>query len=311
MLAHPIPVVDLSVCPDLTTQKAARNYDYGTLDMPASVVHAVHAALKSGDFMQLAGTGIIKHVPELRNDALSLFSHPREVLDAWQHADRMNQRGYSPPGGEKAVGAKEADKYRQFWMTGNLAEKGDGDEEDRRFDTIDIDPDELSRNSATGRRRLMALSLHAARLVLRCVEDINGFNAGYLVDMTLGADTTTRTLFYDTSVPNSTLAAAHWDINAVTVLAGDMYGLRVRIDGVWYVVRVRKDCALMNLGELFNLVTGLEHQGRIEHEVRALPGVANPRIQDATFVHWRRNVQLVGGRCGDLFDGRIAEIHSG
>jgi isopenicillin N synthase-like dioxygenase len=272
----------------------------------------VREGLKGGDFFQVFGTSIPTRLPQARRATLELFSHPSEVLEeGYGHPEAFRQRGYSPFGGEKAVGVDEVDIYRQFWMSGNLEERTFGGAEDRHFDELDKDPDDLSPEFGKSVRSILREATHVARVLLRCFEELFGFEAGELVAKTIGADTVTRTLYYTSPKLNTVLAGEHDDINLITILSGDMWGLEVLINGEFHPVLIRPDCVLVNLGEMLNQIKGCEHLGRIRHRVVSRPGMHDPRIQFATFVHLLRDTVLLNNvRCGDWFAERIKEIQA-
>jgi isopenicillin N synthase-like dioxygenase len=308
---HQIPTLDLT---DLAYHHEAplAPTDYAQLKPSAELLERVREGLKTGDFFQVFGTHIPVRLPHARKATLELFSHPDEVLEqGYGHPEAFRQRGYSPFGGEKAVGMDEVDIYRQFWMTGNLAEREFGGEEDRRFDEIDRDPNELSPEFGGHVRSILSEATHTARVLLRCFEELFSFEPGELVAKTIGADTVTRTLYYTSPKLNAVLAGEHDDINLITILSGDMWGLEVLINGEFHPVLIRPDCILVNLGEMLNQIKGCEHLGRIRHRVVARPGVHNPRIQFATFVHLLRDTVLMNNvRCGDWFAQRIKDIQA-
>lgn len=287
-------------------------HSYSEIQPTPELLALVQAGLKGGDFFQVFGTSIPTRLPAAQSATLELFSHDSETLEQrYGHPEAFRQRGYSPFGGERAVGTEESDHYRQFWMTGNLAERSFGREEDRQFDEIDRDPEDLSPGFGHHVRSILAEATHVARVLLRCFEEIFNFEPGELVAKTIGADSVTRTLYYTSPKLNATLAGEHDDINLITILSGDMWGLEVLIDGDFHPVLIRPDCILVNLGEMLNQIKGCEHLGRIRHRVVARPGVRNPRIQFATFVHLLRDTRLLNDvRCGDWFAQRIKEIQA-
>ena len=308
---HTIPTLDLSEYA-YSPERYGDPQAYTALKPSEALLDAVRAGLKTGDFFQIFGTQLPIRLPTARRAAITLFDHPEEILEAgYGHPEAHRQRGFSPFGGEKAVGVDEVDIYRQFWMTGNLDERAYGQAEDRRYDDIDRDPDELSPEFGQSARGILREAQHVARVVLRCFEELFGFTPGELISKTIGADTVTRTLFYRSTKLNATLAGEHDDINLITILSGDMWGLEVLVNGEFHPVLVRPDCALLNLGEMLNQIKGLEHLGRIRHRVMSRPGVHNPRIQFATFVHLLRDTPLMNSvRCGDWFAERIRAIQA-
>ena len=286
--------------------------DYRLLDPCSELIDSVREGLNTGDFFQVFGSQVPTRLPRARQASIALFEHPTEVLEnRYGQPDLFRQRGYSPFGGEKSVDSDQVDLHRQFWMSGHLAESHLGEIEDRMFDKYDVDPDDLSPYFGQEIRAILSESIHISRIVLRCFETIFNLDAGELVAKTMGADSVIRTLFYESSIPNSILAGEHDDINLITVLSGDMWGLEVLVDGSFYPVLIRPDCVLLNLGEMLNQLSGCERLGRIRHRVVAKPGVHNPRIQFATFIHLLRDTQLLNNlRCGDWFSQRIKEIQA-
>ena len=308
---HRIPTLDFTEYA-LKQTPSIHPHDYAQIQPAAELIERVRVGLETGDFFQVFGTSLPVVLPKARRATLELFSHPSELLEErYGHPDHFRQRGYSPFGGEKAVGVDEVDLYRQFWMTGNLAEREFGTSEDRQYDHIDRDPDELSPQFGDLTRSILREATHVARVLLRCFEELFDFQPGELVAMTIGADSVTRTLYYTSPKLNTVLAGEHEDINLITILSGDMWGLEVLIDGAFHPVLIRPDCVLLNLGEMLNQIRGCEHLGRIRHRVVARPGMHDPRIQFATFVHLLRDTKLLNDvRCGDWFAQRIREIQA-
>ena len=134
-------------------------------------------------------------------------------------------------------------------MSGHLAESHLGAVEDRQYDVADQDPNTLSPNFGSSVRSILHEAIHVARILLRCFETLYQFEAGELIAKTMGADTVIRTLYYQSPALNTILAGEHDDINLITVLAGDMWGLEVLINDEFYPVLIRPDCVLVNLGE--------------------------------------------------------------
>lgn len=308
---HHIPTLDLTEYISSDHQRLAPS-EYAHIQPSQALLDQVSEGLKSGDFFQVFGSPLPTILPKARRATLELFSHSSDLLEErYGHPDRFRQRGYSPFGGERAVGVDEEDMYRQFWMTGNLAERMFGSSEDRQYDDIDVDPDDLSPQFGTYTREILREATHVSRILLRCFEELFKFEAGELISMTVGADSVTRTLYYTSPQLNTILAGEHEDINLITVLSGDMWGLEVLIKGEFHPVLIRPDCILVNLGEMLNQIKGCEHLGRIRHRVVARAGMHDPRIQFASFIHLLRDTALLNDvRCGDWFAERIREIQA-
>lgn len=289
-----------------------------------SILEQVKTGLEQGDFLYLRNIGILsgdgsfhRCVLNACESAGQLFCAEEATLEErYGFPEILRQRGYSPPGGEQAVGSDTPDKYRQFWMLGNAEEHGLGsDPEDWKYDKHDIDPSGLSADFGRWNRLVFRRLLTAGRVVLACMEKIYGLEPGRLTEMSLGSDSVLRTLCYRTDLPEGTiLAAEHTDINLVTLLASpNMSGLELQIDGEWVPFETRassgKVDVLFNIGEMLTQIPELEHLKMVRHRVVAVPGAANPRIQLACFIHAKRATEFRPGIvCGPWFKQRIAEI---
>jgi isopenicillin N synthase-like dioxygenase len=256
----------------------------------------------------------------------SVFRHSQNVLSAnpetmgrYTRDDR--QRGYCPNGTEQAVGATVADD-KIFWMTRDP--QMPENESDAPFGP-NIWPEEMEYAAFQHwSLQLLQEQLRIGRAVLRGIEIGYNFQPGFLTDMTVGAESIQRPIYYPPIVgelpPGTMRSAPHEDINLLTVLFternaagsdGKPDGLELFLDGTWKPVDVDQNSCVINIGEMIAAIEGLRHLKPTTHRVVMPTGEAagRARMSIPLFMHARRSVELREGLyAGAWIDQRLAEI---
>ena len=187
----------------------------------------------------------------------AFFALPDETKRAYYSADLGGQRGYTPFGTENAKGQKQAD-LKEFWHTGRIKRPGGDPLPANMLPTpsvSDIDGfDEATRNlydalDLFGQDLLRAVALH-----LGLAED-------WFTPRVDDGNSILRLLHYpaqETPPPaGSVRAAAHEDINVITLLLGaEEAGLEVKHrSGQWLGVNPPPGALVINVGDMLQRLT--------------------------------------------------------
>ncbi len=217
----------------------------------------------------------------------ALFSLPEAVKRSYVVPGSLGNRGYVPMRGERAVGARAAD-LKEFWHIGS-------ETPDARM-MANVWPGALPhlRSELTALHRDFEA---AARVLLRAVARYLALPGEHFASMTHGGDSVLRLIHYPPvpgdAEPSAVRAAAHEDINLITLLAeGTTGGLELRgADGAWMPVRSLSGQLVINAGDMLQRAT----HGRIRsttHRVANPVGPNQSRYSIPFFTHPRPEVML-------------------
>lgn len=205
--------------------------------------------------------------------------------------------GYKGMRSEKAVGSKVPDLKEFFhWKPGHIL------------------PGNVKEKTVELYEQLDRLGIY----MLSVIDDYNRSNGEYTTyasDCTRGDNTLLRTLYYPamdfSSDPNAVRAAAHEDINHITLLvAATAPGLQV-LDkaGNWHGVPHEENSIVVNIGDMMQLQSNGRYKSTT-HRVVNPENNTEDRISMPLFIHPHGHTRLSPDKTAKQFlDERLAEIY--
>ncbi|OZV68442.1 isopenicillin N synthase family dioxygenase [Winogradskyella aurantia] len=191
-------------------------------------------------------------VDKLYAEVKNFFKLPVEVKKRYEIPGIGGQRGYVSFGKESAKGKKEGD-LKEFWHFGQYVEDND---ELRKEYPENVEVKELPEFNRIGKETYRMLE-KTAKYVLRALALHLGLKETYFDDYIHNGNSILRPIHYPpiTEEPkNAVRAAAHGDINLITLLMGAQgRGLQVqRHDGVWIDAIAEPDELMINVGDMLS-----------------------------------------------------------
>lgn len=226
----------------------------------------------------------------LYSSAQSFFSAPDAVKKQYERPDLNGQRGYIGKGKETAKGFKVAD-LKEFYHVGQPEPEGDM--------PANVLPNEYPEFSETTLATYRILE-HTGKTLLRAIALYLALPETYFDDKVRNGDSILRALHYFPLDPNTTpegavRAAAHGDINLITLLMGaSADGLEVlRRDGQWIAITALPDQIIVNVGDMLDRLTNHRLKSTI-HRVVNPPRekMGTSRYSIPFFMHPRANMNL-------------------
>lgn len=292
--------------------------DFRDLATDASPSHRRRAltsledALRTWGFVAITHHGVeVPLLDEAYTTAAALFQLPEAAKRACERPEIGRQRGYTGFGVERAKNESVAD-LKEFWQVGRV------------HGASPALPDNLWPAELPAAQEVFLRLFHAmdgfATTLLGAVAECVGLDAPTLQQATVGGNSVMRLIHYPplgpTARPGAVRAAAHEDINLITVLpASTQPGLEL-LDrqGVWRPVVTPPNVMVCDTGDLLQHYTA----GRlpaVTHRVVNPPGSANvSRYSMPFFVHPRPDwlIEPIGGdrptvRAGDYLRQRLIE----
>ena len=190
----------------------------------------------------------------------------QEVKDTYEIEGIGGQRGYTSFGKEHAKGKKEGD-LKEFWHFGQYVENNPKLEEEYPDNVVVI---ELPEFNIVGKETYQMLE-KTARYVLRALALHLGLEETYFDDFIKNGNSILRPIHYPpiTEEPkNAVRAAAHGDINLITLLMGAHgKGLQVQNhEGEWVDAIAQPDQLMINVGDMLSRLTNNKLKSTI-HQV--------------------------------------------
>lgn len=250
-----IPSVDLS---DFVSGDPSRKQKFVT---------EIGAAFEDIGFVALSGHFLSDElVDRLYSDIKEFFLLPQEVKDSYEIEGIGGQRGYTSFGKEHAKGKKEGD-LKEFWHFGQYVV---GDEKLEAEYPANVDVKELPSFNETGKETYQMLE-KTARYVLRALALHLGLEEKYFDEWIKNGNSILRPIHYPpiTQEPkNAVRAAAHGDINLITLLMGAHgKGLQVQNhEGDWVDAIARPDQLMINVGDMLSRLSNNKLKSTI-HQV--------------------------------------------
>ncbi|MBI1237268.1 MAG: isopenicillin N synthase family oxygenase [Alphaproteobacteria bacterium] len=195
-------------------------------------------------------------IDEALAKAKAFFALPPEVKSRYHIKDGAGQRGYTPFGREAAKGVNAID-LKEFWHVGRDLPSG--------HPYAAIMPDNLVPAEVDGWEAVMrlynALDQLGVRLLRAVARDL-GLDEHFFDDPVRDGNSILRLLHYpaqESVLPEGSIrAAAHEDINAITLLLGaEEAGLQVidRRTGEWIDINPPAGCLVINVGDMLQRLT--------------------------------------------------------
>ncbi|MGB3143402.1 MAG: 2-oxoglutarate and iron-dependent oxygenase domain-containing protein [Maribacter sp.] len=194
-------------------------------------------------------------VASLYSEIKKFFDLPEDVKEKYEIEGIGGQRGYTSFGKEHAKGKKEGD-LKEFWHFGQYVENNPALEAEYP-DNVKVK--ELPDFNAVGKETYQMLE-KTAKYVLRALALHLNLDEFYFDDFIKNGNSILRPIHYPpiTSEPkNAVRAAAHGDINLITLLMGAHgKGLQVKNhDGEWVDAIAKPDELMINVGDMLSRLT--------------------------------------------------------
>ena len=219
-------------------------------------IDEIGKAFEDIGFVALSGHFLSEEfVDTLYSEIKEFFDLPSDVKDGYEIEGIGGQRGYTSFGKEHAKGRKEGD-LKEFWHFGQYVE--DNDELEKEY-PANVIVKELPKFNEVGKETYKRLE-KTARYVLRALALHLNLDEFYFDDFIKNGNSILRPIHYPpiTSEPkNAVRAAAHGDINLITLLMGAHgKGLQVQNhDGEWVDAIARPDQLMINVGDMLSRLT--------------------------------------------------------
>ena len=239
-----VPSVDLS---DFLSEDPKRKQKF---------IDEIGKAFEEIGFVALGGHFLSDELVEsLYAEIKKFFDLPEEVKDSYEIEGIGGQRGYTSFGKEHAKGRKEGD-LKEFWHFGQYVEDNDRLEKEYPDNVI---VKELPEFNKVGKETYKMLE-KTAKYVLRALALHLNLNEFYFDDFIKNGNSILRPIHYPpiTSEPkNAVRAAAHGDINLITLLMGAHgKGLQVKNhEGEWVDAIAKPDQLMINVGDMLSRLT--------------------------------------------------------
>jgi isopenicillin N synthase-like dioxygenase len=194
-------------------------------------------------------------VENLYGEIKKFFSLPQEVKDTYEIPGIGGQRGYTSFGKEHAKGRKEGD-LKEFWHFGQYVEDNPKLKAEYPANVL---VKELPNFNKVGKEAYKMLE-KTAKYVLRALALHLGLEETYFDNYIKNGNSILRPIHYPpiTSEPkNAIRAAAHGDINLITLLMG-AHGRGLQVmnhDGEWVDAIARPDQLMINVGDMLSRLT--------------------------------------------------------
>ncbi|WP_278035669.1 isopenicillin N synthase family dioxygenase [Flavobacterium nitratireducens] len=250
-----IPSVDLS---DFLSNDPIRKEKF---------VNEIGSAFEDIGFVALKGHFLDQNlVQELYSEIRAFFNLPVETKRNYEIPGIGGQRGYVSFGKEHAKGRKEGD-LKEFWHFGQYV--GQNSKYTSEYPP-NVIVDELPRFNSVGKEAYQMLE-KTGIYVLRALALHLGLDEFYFDDYVKEGNSILRPIHYPpiTSEPeNAIRAAAHGDINLITLLMGAQgRGLQVQNhNGEWIDAIADEDQLVINVGDMLSRHTNNKLKSTI-HQV--------------------------------------------
>ena len=236
-------------------------------DRKSKFIKEIGGAFENIGFVALSGHFLSeKLVAQLYDEIKNFFALPQATKDVYEIDGIGGQRGYTSFGKEHAKGRKEGD-LKEFWHFGQYVEDNPKLEEEYPHN---ITVKELSNFNVIGKETYQMLE-KTAKYVLRALALHLELEEIYFDEWIKNGNSILRPIHYPpiTEEPkNAVRAAAHGDINLITLLMGAHgKGLQVKNHkGEWVDAIARPDQLMINVGDMLSRLTNNKLKSTI-HQV--------------------------------------------
>ncbi|MEM8763604.1 MAG: 2-oxoglutarate and iron-dependent oxygenase domain-containing protein [Bacteroidota bacterium] len=250
-----IPSVDLR---DFTSEDSARKQKF---------IKEIGAAFENIGFVALRGHFLEPAlVEDLYTQIKAFFQLPQNTKDRYEIEGIGGQRGYTSFGKEHAKGRKEGD-LKEFWHFGQYVENNDALKAEYP-DNVSVA--ELPEFDAVGKETFQMLE-KTARYVLRALALHLELEETYFDEWITNGNSILRPIHYPPikeEPKNAVRAAAHGDINLITLLMGAHgKGLQVQNhEGEWIDAIAEPDQLMINVGDMLSRLSNNKLKSTI-HQV--------------------------------------------
>ena len=219
-------------------------------------INEIGAAFEDIGFVALSGHFLSEAlVANLYDEIKKFFALPQQTKYKYEIAGIGGQRGYTSFGKEHAKGRKEGD-LKEFWHFGQYVE------DDPKLDSEypdNVTVEELPDFNKVGKETFLMLE-KTAKYVLRALALHLDLEENYFDEYIKNGNSILRPIHYPpiTEAPkNAVRAAAHGDINLITLLMGAHgKGLQVKNHkGEWVDAIARPDQLMINVGDMLSRLT--------------------------------------------------------
>ncbi len=230
-------------------------------------IKEIGAAFENIGFVALSGHFLSDELVEkLYAEIKKFFQLPQDTKDAYEIAGIGGQRGYTSFGKEHAKGKKEGD-LKEFWHFGQYVENNPKLETEY---PANVDVKELPEFNEVGKETYKMLE-KTAQYVLRALALHLDLEETYFDQWIKNGNSILRPIHYPpiTEEPkNAVRAAAHGDINLITLLMGAHgKGLQVQNhQGEWVDAIARPDQLMINVGDMLSRLSNNKLKSTI-HQV--------------------------------------------
>ncbi|CAG2532717.1 Isopenicillin N synthase [Maribacter dokdonensis] len=219
-------------------------------------INEIGKAFEEIGFVALGGHFLSDElVDSLYAEIKAFFDLPDDVKDGYQIEGIGGQRGYTSFGKEHAKGRKEGD-LKEFWHFGQYVENNDKLEKEYPANVI---VKELPEFNKVGKETYKMLE-KTAKYVLRALALHLNLDEFYFDNFIKNGNSILRPIHYPpikTEPKNAVRAAAHGDINLITLLMGAHgKGLQVQNhEGEWVDAIAKPDELMINVGDMLSRLT--------------------------------------------------------
>ncbi|WP_179344949.1 isopenicillin N synthase family dioxygenase [Winogradskyella ursingii] len=245
-----------------------KDFISGDPDRKQKFIDKIGKAYEDIGFVALKGHFLDdKLVDNLYSEVKNFFDLPLEVKESYEIEGIGGQRGYVSFGKESAKGKKEGD-LKEFWHFGQYVED---DDERRKEYPENVQVKELPEFNKIGKETYQMLE-KTAKYVLRALALHLDLEETYFDNYIHNGNSILRPIHYPpiTQEPkNAVRAAAHGDINLITLLMGAQgRGLQVqRHDGEWIDAIAEPDELMINVGDMLSRHTNNKLKSTIHRVV--------------------------------------------
>ena len=206
-------------------------------------------------------------VDKLYNEVKNFFNLPLAIKKRYEIPGIGGQRGYVSFGKESAKGKKEGD-LKEFWHFGQYVEN---DEVRKKEYPENVEVKELADFNSIGKTTYRMLE-KTAKYVLRALALHLNLEETYFDEYIHNGNSILRPIHYPPIIEepkNAVRAAAHGDINLITLLMGAQgRGLQVqRHDGEWLDAIAEPDELMINVGDMLSRHTNNKLKSTIHRVV--------------------------------------------
>ena len=206
-------------------------------------------------------------VNTLYSEIKKFFDLPTEIKQSYEVPGIGGQRGYVSFGKESAKGRKEGD-LKEFWHFGQYVQ--DNPELEAEYHK-NVEVRELAEFNKVGKETYKMLE-KTATYVLRALSLHLGLDEFYFDNYVYNGNSILRPIHYPPikeEPKNAERAAAHGDINLITLLMGAQgKGLQVQnLDGEWIDAIANPDELMINVGDMLSRHTNNKLKSTIHRVV--------------------------------------------